>query len=213
MSQATIKKKIPWNSINRLSLYLRELSRLEQDGKKAVSSSELADLTDFTDTQVRKDLSYFGQFGTSGTGYDVSSLKKNIGNILGKDSVFNVILVGAGNLGTALLSYPGFRGQGFNIKAAFDIDTRKIKQKVSNVDVYDIENLQSYVKKEKIKIAILSVPAFSAQKITDMLIESGISCILNFAPIILKVSDQVLVRNVDLSSELESFSFYIKRKE
>lgn len=213
MAQATLKKKIPWNTITRLCLYLRELTRLEQDGKKAISSSELAEFTDLTDTQVRKDFSYFGQFGISGTGYEVASLKKTIENILGKDKAMDVILIGTGNLGSALLSYPGFKEHGFKTKAAFDIDTRKIGQKISNVEVYDSEKVNDFIKKEKIKIAILTVPAFSAQKITDTLVASGIRCILNFAPIILKAPDEVLVSNVDLSRELEIFSYFIKSSE
>ena len=210
MSQATIKKKIPRNTIIRLSLYLRELTRLEQEGKRSISSSELAELTDLTDTQIRKDFSHFGQFGISGTGYEVSSLKEAIKSILGKDRVLDAILVGAGNLGLALLSYPGFRDQGFRIKAAFDIDTRKIGQKVSEVPIYDIEKIQDLFKKEKIRIAILAVSAFSAQKITDTLVKLGVKCILNFAPIVLKVPDDILVSDVDLSRELELFSYFIK---
>lgn len=213
MAQPTLKKKVPKNTITRISIYLRELTRLEIEGKKAVSSSELAELTDLTDTQVRKDLSYFGQFGISGTGYEVSPLKEAIKNILGKDRVLDVILVGAGNLGSALMSYPGFSEQGFRIKAAFDINTRKIGQKMTNVEIYDIEKVQDFVKKEKIKIAVLSVPAFSAQKITDTLVSSGIKCVLNFAPIVLKVPDDVLISNVDLSRELEIFSYFIKSGE
>jgi len=122
-------------------------------------------------------------------------------------------LIGAGNLGSALLSYPGFREQGFNIRAAFDIDTRKINQKISDTQIYDIEKIQGFFKKEKVRIAILAVSAFSAQKITDTLVNLGIKCILNFAPIILKVPDDVLVSNVDLSRELEFFSYFIKRSE
>lgn len=210
MSQTIFKKKIPRNTITRLSLYLRELTRLEQEGKRSISSSELAELTDLTDTQIRKDFSHFGQFGISGTGYEVSSLKEAIKSILGKDRVLDAILVGAGNLGLALLSYPGFRDQGFRIKAAFDIDTRKIGQKVSEVPIYDIEKIQDLFKKEKIRIAILAVSAFSAQKITDTLVKLGVKCILNFAPIVLKVPDDILVSDVDLSRELELFSYFIK---
>lgn len=213
MSLNTLKKKIPRNTIARLSLYLRELTRLEQDGKKSISSFELAELTDLTDTQVRKDLSHFGQFGISGTGYEISSLKGAIKNILGKDKILEVILIGVGNLGSALLSYPGFREQGIKIKSAFDIDTRKISQKISNMEILDIEKLQDVIKKEQIKSAILTVPAFSAQKITDILVGSGVRCILNFAPIILKVPEEVIVSNVDLSKELEVFSYFIKSSE
>lgn len=213
MAQSLMKKKIPKNTVTRLSLYLRELIRLEQDGKRAISSSELAELTDLTDTQVRKDFSYFGQFGISGTGYEVASLKEQIKNILGKDRILDVILIGAGNLGSALMSYPGFKGHGFNIRAVFEIDTRKIGQKIFDIEIYDIEKVQDFIKREKIKIAILAVPAFSAQKITDILVNSGIKCILNFAPIILKVPDEVLVSNVDLSRELEIFSYFLKSSE
>jgi len=213
MPQAPSKKKISRNTISRLSIYLRELTRLEQDGKKAISSSELAELTDLTDTQVRKDLSHFGQFGISGTGYEVSKLKEAVRNILGKDKLLDVILIGAGNLGMALLSYPTFREQGFNIKAAFDIDTRKIGNKISEIEVCDIEKVQDFIKKDKVKIALLAVPAFSAQKITDTLVNCGIRCILNFAPIILKVPEDVLVSNVDLSKELEVLSYYLRTAE
>ncbi|MDD5618735.1 MAG: redox-sensing transcriptional repressor Rex [Candidatus Omnitrophica bacterium] len=213
MSQTSKSKKISRNTISRLSLYLREITRLEQEGKKAISSSELAELTDLTDTQVRKDLSHFGQFGISGTGYEVPKLKETIRNILGKDKSLDVILIGAGNLGMALLSYPAFREQGFSIKAAFDIDTRKIGNKTSEVEICDVEKIQDFLKKEKIKIAILAVPAFSAQKITDTLVGSGIKCILNFAPIVLKVSEEVLVSNVDLSKELEVLSYFLKIAE
>ena len=213
MPHTSAKKKISRNTISRLSLYLRELTRLEQEGKKAISSSELADLTDLTDTQVRKDLSSFGQFGISGTGYEVSRLKETVRNILGKDKPLDVILIGAGNLGMALLSYPAFREQGFVIKAAFDIDTRKIGNKTSEIEIQDIEKIQDFLKKEKVKIAILAVPAFSAQKITDMLVNCGIKCILNFAPIILKVPEEALVSNVDLSKELEALSYFLKTTE
>lgn len=213
MIQSAVKKKIPRNTITRLSIYLRELTHLEQEGKKSISSSELAEATDLTDTQVRKDFSHFGQFGISGTGYEVLSLKGEIRSILGKDRILDVILIGAGNLGSALLSYPSFKKQGFNIKVAFDIDTRKIGQKVSDIEINDIENAKDFIKKEKIKIAILAIPAFSAQKITDTLVSSGIRCILNFAPIVLKVPDEVLVSNVDLSGELEILSYFIKSSE
>ena len=210
MTQTSLKKKVPKNSILRLSLYLRELTRLEKEDKRTVSSQELAEITDLTDTQVRKDLSYVGQFGISGTGYEVTPLKEAIKRVLGQDRVWDVLLVGAGNLGTALLSYPGFRQQGFIIKGAFDIDMRKLGQKINNVEISDIENIADFVKKENIKIALLAVPGFSAQKITDTLVSCGIKCILNFAPIILKVPEDVLVSNVDLSRELEIFSYFIK---
>ena len=210
MTQAQTKSRVPKNSILRLSLYLRELTRLDQEGKKTISSAELAELTDLTDTQIRKDIAYVGQIGISGTGYEIVPLNEAIKKILGKDRVWDVILVGVGNLGSALLSYPAFKEQGFDIKGAFDINTRKFGQKIGNVEISDIEKMSGLIKKEDIKIALLAVPGFSAQKITDTLVGCGIKCILNFAPIILKVPEDVLVSNVDLSRELEIFSYFIK---
>jgi len=210
MTQTQVKSKVPKNSIPRLSLYLRELTRLEKEGKKTISSAELAELTDLTDTQIRKDIAYAGQIGISGTGYEIIPLNEAIKKVLGKDKVWDVILVGVGNLGTALLSYPGFKDQGFAIKGAFDINTRKFGQKIGNAEISDIEKMSEFIKEEDIKIALLAAPEFSAQKITDTLVSCGIKCILNFAPIILKVPEDVLVSNVDLSRELEIFSYFIK---
>lgn len=207
------RKKIPHNTIARLSLYLRELNLCEIEGKKSISSSNLAVATALTDTQVRKDLSHFGQFGISGTGYEVKQLKATIRSILGKDGILDVVLVGAGNLGSALLSYLGFTQEGIRIKHAFDIDTRKIGQTISSVKIRDIETMEELIKKEGIKIAILTVPAFSAQKITEILIKSGIKCVLNFAPIVLRVTNGTLVRNVDLSRELDFFSYFLKQRD
>ncbi len=202
-------KKVPKSAASRLSLYLRELRRLEEEGKDKVSSIELGDLTGLTDAQVRKDLSYFGQFGTSGAGYEVPKLSKILRDLLGKDKVWQIILVGVGNIGSALLFYPGFKSQGFVIKEAFDIDPEKIGRRYGEVVVRDIKGIKAVKKDQVLKIAILAVPADTAQNVADMLVQCGVKCILNFAPAVLKVDGGITVRNIDLSSELENFSFIL----
>jgi len=203
------KKKIPKSAISRLSLYLREVTRLGKDGKDKVSSIELGDLTGLTDAQVRKDFSYFGQFGISGAGYDIPKLKDALREILGKDKLWPIVLVGCGNIGSALLRYPGFKNQGFIIKEAFDIDQKKIGRRYGDVVVKDIEDIRDIERDESIEIAIIAVPADSAQNVADMLIRYDARCILNFAPVILKVNNGVTVSNMDLSTELENFSFIL----
>lgn len=202
-------KKIPKSATSRLSLYLREITRLGSEGKDKVSSVELGELTGLTDAQVRKDLSYFGQFGTSGAGYEIERLKRILRELLGKDKTWNIALVGAGNIGSALINYPGFKNQGFVIKEAFDNDQKKIDKRCGDVVVKDIKNLKDIEKDKSIEIAIIAVPAESAQSAADMLVKSGVRCILNFAPIVLKVNNGVTVRNIDLSNELENFSFIL----
>lgn len=207
------KKKIPKNAAYRLSLYLREVSRLEKEGKDKVSSTELGDYTGLTDVQVRKDLSYFGHFGISGAGYDVPKLKRVLRDILGKDKTWPIVLVGAGNIGSALLSYPGFKSQGFIIKEAFDIDERKIGRRCGDVTIRDIKDIGDIEKNGSIKIGIIAVPAESAQDVANKLVNAGVKSILNFAPVVLKVNNGITVRNIDLSNELENFSFILTSTE
>ena len=208
-----MQKKIPKSAVSRLSLYLREITRLEKDGKEKVSSTELGDYTGLTDAQVRKDLSYFGQFGISGTGYDIPKLKRVLREILGKDRMWPIVLVGAGNIGSALLRYPGFKNQGFVIKEAFDIDEKKIGKRCGELIIKDIKNISDIGSNGSIKIAIIAVPPDSAQDVADTLIKTGVKSILNFAPVVLKVNNGVTVRNIDLSNELENFSFILSSRE
>ena len=207
------KKRIPKSAVSRISLYLREITRLEKDQRDKISSTELGDYTGLTDAQVRKDLSYFGQFGTSGAGYDIPQLKKAIQRILGKDRKWHIVLVGVGNIGSALLRYPGFKDQGFIIKQAFDISPEKIGKRYGDVTVRDIEDIDDMAKDRSIKIAIIAVPAASAQYVCNILVKSGVKCILNFAPVLLKVNNDVIIKNIDLSQELESFSFFLTSQE
>ncbi len=201
------RKKISESTIHRLSLYYRILSILEKENYETVSSKELAKREKLTPAQVRKDLSFFGSFGTRGLGYPVSELKKRIAKILGLDRQWNVAVVGVGNIGSALVGYKEFQRQGFNIKLVFDNDQRKIGSNHKGIIVCDIANLEKDLRENKIDIVIIAVPATVAQYIVDDIVRAGIKAILNFAPINLKVPGDVYLRNENMSIELEYLSF------
>ncbi len=198
--------------IPRLSIYVRVLSELEERRKETVSSSELAKITGFSDAQIRKDLSFLGQLGISGTGYEVKHLQEVLSQVLGLSSQWKVVLVGVGNLGSALLAYPGFKKQGFNIVAVFDNDLRKMGKNWEGVVVRDVGELVDTVKSAGIKIGIITVPASEAQRVADDLLKAGVESILNFAPVRLKLPKKVKLRNVDLTMELEHFSCFLTNK-
>ncbi len=201
------KKKISESTIRRLSLYYRVLSILEKENYETVSSKELAKRKKLTPAQVRKDLSFFGSFGTRGLGYPVSELKKQIAEILGLNRGWNVALIGVGNIGSALVGYKEFQRQGFNIKLIFDNDQRKIGSNHKGIIVSDIKNLEKDLKDNSIEIVVVAVPATVAQYIVDDVIKAGIKGILNFASVNLKVPDDVFLRNENMSMELEYLSF------
>ena len=202
-------KKIPEGTISRLFLNLRELATLSSLNIKTISSAELGDRVNLSDAQVRKDLGHFGQFGVSGSGYDVNELKLALEKILGKDNIWNVAVVGAGHLGSALITYTGFKEHGLNIVAAFDGDQKKVGKTLGDITIQNIEEIKKTVKAKKISIGVISVPGDEAQGVADMLIASGISCILNFAPASLNIPENVKLKNVDLSRELETLSYYL----
>ncbi len=206
------KKKMPTSTISRLFIYFRELDKLEKLSIRTISSSELGERVNLSGTQVRKDLGYFGQFGVSGSGYDVSELKEVLKKILGKDKVWNVAIVGVGHLGSALLAYSGFDRHGLNIVAAFDADPKKIGKNFANITIRSIEDIKQEVKKKKISLSIITVPGNRAQEVADVLVGSGVESILNFAPISLNVPDNVKVKEVDLSRELETLSYFLADK-
>ena len=202
-------KKIPETTISRLFIYLREISKLAEIGIRTISSSELGERLNLSDTQVRKDFSYFGQFGTSGSGYNINELKTALKTILGKDKTWNVCVIGVGHLGSALLSYPGFKEQGLNVVAVFDVDTKKIGKEKNSLIIQSIDELSKTVKQKDLAIGIITIPANHAQKVADSLVAAGIKCIMNFAPISLSVPEDVKVKNVDLSRELETLSYFL----
>lgn len=205
------RPEISRKAVYRLSLYLRCLNRLKSNGIRTVSSDALAKVASVKPTQLRKDLTYFGQFGTRGLGYDVVALARMITDVLGTNRLQPVILVGVGNLGIALLAYRGFEPEGFEIIAAFDLDPDRRRDKPLPKPVHGMEQLADFVRDQQVKMAILTVPAGSAQEVANLLVESGITGILNFAPIVLEVPEDVVVSNVNLASELENLSYFIQQ--
>ena len=201
------RKRISESTIHRLSMYYRALSLLEKENYETVSSKELAKREKLTPAQVRKDLSFFGSFGTRGLGYPVKDLKTQIASILGLDRTWRVALVGVGNIGSALVSYKEFAKQGFIIVKLFDNDQRKIGSNHKGITVADIRNLAKELVDEKIEMVVLAVPVTVAQYIVDDVVAAGIKAILNFAPLNLKVPEDVYLRNENMSMELEYLSF------
>lgn len=203
---------IPAPAVRRLSLYLRQLEALWRADQRTVSSRQLGEALKLTDTQIRKDLAYFGQFGHPGIGYDVAELTAKIRHILGTDQTWNVLLVGAGNLGSALSAYRGFAKKGFRLVAVFDTDPRKIgKPLAANQDliVQPLTDLARTVRQKDIRLAINAVPAEAAQAVADQLVAAGIRGLFNFAPVNLNVDRSVAVSSVDLAVQLEQLSFQV----
>lgn len=203
------KDRIPEVTIPRLSLYYRAV--LESRKVDFISSEEIAGLTNLSAAQVRKDLTYFGQFGTPGKGYGVGSLKQKILEILGTNREWNIALIGVGNLGSALLAYHGFRKQGFKITCAFDNDLRKIGKTLEGVEVKDISELKDVVRAQDIQMAIVAVPKDATQAVVNLIVETGINAVLNFAPIRPQVPDNVEILNIDLSIELERLAYFLTK--
>lgn len=199
---------IPRKTVYRLSIYQRCLQRLLDNDVKTVSSQALAKAAGVKPTQLRKDLTHFGQFGTRGLGYDVPGLLGSIREVLGRTRLQPVVLVGVGNLGSALLRYQGFNKEGFEIVAAFDIEPDKVRN--SPVPVLPRQELVGFLTSNGVKMAILAVPASVAQEVVNQMVEAGIQAILNFSPIILEVPEDVMVNNVDLAVELENLSYFVR---
>jgi redox-sensing transcriptional repressor len=198
----------------RLSVYLRCLTFLEAQGKKTVSSHELAERFHLNSAQIRKDLACFGEFGTRGVGYDVSRLRNHLVETLGIDRTRNVIIVGAGNLGMALADYAGFNSNGFHLVAIVDSDPAKVgRTSRSGITILPLERLAEIVRRNHVDIGIVAVPAEGAQEVHDALADAGIHAILNFAPTQIKLRPDVKVRSVDLRINLESLSFHLKNAE
>ena len=199
---------------NRLSVYLRFLNELDAAAVKTVSSKALAEQFHLNAAQIRKDLANFGEFGVRGVGYIVKDLKRHLRQILGLDRGVRVAIMGAGNLGLALADYPGFRQEGFKIAALFDNLREKVgKRSRSTVRIYDIKELKRIAKREKIAIAVIAVPAASAQTVVNTVVAADIKAILNFSPGPLVVPGGVKLKSVDLTVSLESLSFYLARAE
>ena len=207
------KVEIPKKAIYRLSIYQRCLSKLQENGKETVSSSALAGAAGVKPAQLRKDLAYFGQFGTRGLGYSVSELRDVILEVLGREQLQPVVMVGAGNLGVALLRYRGFEKEGFEVVAAFDAVPEVVVSRGISIPVYGQDEVVRFVRENDVKLAILCVPGGVAQEAANELVGAGVQGILNFSPTLLQVPEAVTVNNVDLALELENLSYFVSKGE
>jgi redox-sensing transcriptional repressor len=199
--------KVPEATIMRLSVYSRYLSQLEKRGIITISSGEIAEGVGVSPAQVRKDLAYFGEFGTRGVGYNVRDLHRHIMRILGLNTNWPIVIVGAGNLGTALCLYGGFRERGFRIVGMFDNNPDKIGYRLNGIEVYAVDKIPEIVVNKRVQIGVITVPAENAQEVANMLVKAKVKGILNFAPRIINVPKEVELRHVDLSVNLEVLTY------
>lgn len=202
-------EKISELTTNRLSVYLRCLNELAADGQKTVSSETLANQYHLNSAQIRKDLANFGEFGVRGVGYYIDTLRDHLTKILGLDKGHRVCIIGSGRLGTALADYYGFKKTNFTVAAMFDSDKKKIGKKIGGVEIFDIKNFSPVVKKDKIEVAVIAVPAEFAQDVLEQVVKAGIKAVMNFAPVPLKITGDVKLKTVDLTTSLESLSYFL----
>jgi redox-sensing transcriptional repressor len=200
---------IPNPAVRRLSLYLRQLEAFGRKDRRTISSKQLGESLGLTDAQVRKDLAYFGQFGHAGIGYRVDDLIAQLKHILGTDKNWNVLLVGAGNLGRALMAYEGFNVKGFRLVAVFDADPHLAGKRQGSFVIQPLSELKQTVSRLSIRLGMLAVPGDGAQAVAEQLVEAGIRGLLNFAPVSLIVPDHVALTSVDLAVQLEQLSFQV----
>ncbi|HHY18669.1 MAG TPA: redox-sensing transcriptional repressor Rex [Firmicutes bacterium] len=212
MTKKTDGKQIPQRVVSRLAMYYRVLSQLEQGGIERVSSRELGEMMGITPSQIRQDLSYFGEFGQQGYGYRVSNLYKEISKILGLEKQHTMVLIGVGNLGRALASYTNFRRRGFELVAAFDVREEVVGKKVADIEIKLMTELRSFLKENPVDIGVITVPASQAQQVADILTQEGVKGIWNFAPIKLSVPENVIVEHVHISDSLFALSFRLREK-
>jgi redox-sensing transcriptional repressor len=205
------KRSIPDIVIGRLPVYLRALNFLVAEGRQITSSQELGDRLGISSAQIRKDLSHFGEFGKQGTGYDITFLHQQLSEILKVDRMWNVALVGAGNLGKAIADYPGFAGKGFNITAIFDIEPAKVGQimGVNGVKVQPVDELGPAIRERGIVVGIIATPAAFAQVTARTMIDAGVKAILNYAPITIMVPSGVRVQYIDPVVGLQRMTYYL----
>jgi redox-sensing transcriptional repressor len=201
--------RIPDIIIGRLPVYLRALQRLAEKGVQNTSSQELGEIIGISAAQIRKDISQFGEFGKQGTGYSIQFLIERLRDILQVDRIWDMAVVGMGDVGHALAHYNGFANRGFRVIAVFDNDRAKIGQKIGDFEVFDTTVMAEKIKQQKIKIAVLAVPASAAQETADQLVKAGIKAILNYAPISLNVPDDVHVQYIDPVTHLQRMTYYL----
>lgn len=204
-----LSSSIPDIVIGRLPIYLRALTRLEQEGRDVTSSHELGQRLGISSAQIRKDLSHFGGFGKQGTGYQIAYLIEQLKQVLKVDREWEIALVGVGDLGRAVAHYRGFMERGFRIVAAFDNAPNKIGTSLDGITIQPVDTMADFIRERKIKIAMISVPAESAQAVADRLVEAGVRAILNYAPINLNVPDNVHVQYIDPVTHLQRMTYYL----
>jgi redox-sensing transcriptional repressor len=202
-------EKIPDIIIGRLPVYLRALQRLADKDIHTTSSQELGEIVGISAAQIRKDISQFGEFGKQGTGYAIPFLIEKLQDILKVDRVWEVVIVGMGDIGHALAHYQGFANRGFHVKMVFDNDPKKIGQKIGEFEVFDTALISEKIKQHKIKLAMITVPASSAQEVADQLVKAGVKAILNYAPISLNVPEGVKVQYIDPVTHLQRMTYYL----
>lgn len=207
-----VENQIPDVVIGRLPIYLLKLNQLLREGQKVVSSAQLSEMVGIPATQIRKDLSWFGGFGKQGTGYDVVHLLDKLYTILNLNHPWQIVLVGAGNLGRAVVEYDGFQRKGFKICALFDNDPKIVGKKISYLTVMHISELEEYVRQNHIYIAALTVPAAAAPAVANDLVKAGIKAILNYAPITLRLPKDVAVSYIDPVLSLQRMTYYLPRQ-
>ena len=205
-------RAIPEASVARLALYLRMLGELAEQGAETVSSDELAGVTGVNPAKLRKDLSYIGSYGIRGVGYEISALVRQLERTLGLDHLQAVALVGVGNLGHALAGYSGFGGRGFPVTALFDVDPDLVGIHINGIIVEHVRSIPVICAERGVTIGMIATPGPAAQGVCDLLVGSGVRCILNFAPVVLQVPPEVEVRKVDLAVELQILAFHVARK-
>lgn len=204
------KQDIPGIVIGRLPLYLRTLQRMAQEGQRVTSSQELGDRLGVSAAQIRKDLSQFGEFGKQGTGYNIKYLSNQLRHILNLDQVWGMAIIGAGDVGSALANYPGFRDRGFQATMIFDNDAKKVGKLMGNLIVQDLADMEEAIRQAGVKVAAVATPADHAQEVTDQLVEAGVLAILNYAPIQLSAPEGVRVEYIDPATHLQKMSYYLK---
>jgi redox-sensing transcriptional repressor len=205
-----VNKQIPDIVVGRLPQYLRSLQRMAREGRTVTSSQELGERLGISAAQIRKDLSQFGEFGKQGTGYHIPYLIEQLQKILHIDREWDVVVVGAGDIGSAVARYKGFANRGFRVCMIFDSDPDKIGQKVGEYTVYDYNEIADKIRESSVKIAMLAVPATQAQEVANLLIEAGVRAILNYAPINLNVPNGVKVQQIDPSIHLQRMTYYLE---
>ena len=206
-------KNISMAVIRRLPKYYRYLGDLLDRDIQRISSKELSDIIGFTASQIRQDLNNFGGFGQQGYGYNVDALHQEIGKILGLDTKYNAVLIGAGNLGQAIANYSGFRKAGFEIKALFDANPRMIGLKIRDFEILDSEDIEEFIKENDVDIAIMCIPKKGSQELADRLVNAWIKGIWNFVPVDLDVPESVIVENVNLTESLFTLSYLMKAED